>query len=152
MQLCRLQNNDLNIYKGKYYEDDEDEEFADIEEGYSSLESMCTLRRAAAFAFEHLSKVSGKIWFESISEIIGKHLQDGTDIVGREAAILVLGVIADSDASYEHIVPYLKDLLPILGNFLDDDQNKIKTTTWWTISKFFSYIIEESYDDIVVIQ
>ena len=140
--------NDLNIYKEGYYEDNEDEEIEDGEGEYSSLESMSTLRRASAFSFEQLAKVSGKILFESICETIGKYLQDQNDIAGKEASILVLGVIAEDESSSTYITPYVNDLLPILWNFLDDDLNKIKTTAWWTISKFFRHIIQNSIDDI----
>ena len=144
--------NDLNIYKDKYYEtegvgedvdDDEDDE-------YGQLESMGTLRRASAFAFEHLAKVSGEATFNSIKDTLENYLQNADDHQGREAAILVLGAIADEAGSYEYIQPFLPILVPLLFKYLDDSYPKIKSITCWTLSKFSPWLSTQPVEEVQI--
>jgi len=107
-QLAAVPSKDteLNIYKEQYYENEEDDnEQTIIEEDYGMLESMCTLRRASAFAFEHLAKCASEEIFSSFSEHLSNYLQSD-DLQGREAAILVLGVLCTEGGCYENVVPY----------------------------------------------
>lgn len=58
----------------------------------------------------------------------------------QEAAILVLGCIADEDCAYDVIESHLDHLVPFLISKLDSQSNELLSTTCWTLSKFSDWI------------
>lgn len=57
-----------------------------------------------------------------------------------EPAILVLGAISDQDGAYEAIKIHLDNLVPYLFVQLDSNNDVVRSTTLWTLSKFTDWI------------
>ena len=57
-----------------------------------------------------------------------------------EPAILVLGAISDPDGAYEVIVPHLGNLVPYLFEAVNSNNEIMRSTTLWTLSKYSEWI------------
>ena len=57
-----------------------------------------------------------------------------------EPAILVLGAISDPDGAYGVIKIHLDNLVPYLLEFLNNNNELLRSTTLWTLSKFTDWI------------
>ena len=62
----------------------------------------------------------------------------------KDAAILALGAIADQDGSLPSIIPHLELLVPFLIEELKNDNEQVRATTCWTLSKFSAFIANQS--------
>jgi len=75
-------------------------------------------------------------------------LSNQEDHLSREAAVLALGAISEQEGAYDHICKHLSSILPVLFKFLEDEFDRIKCTTCWTLSKFSYYIAGLEVEDI----
>ena len=144
-------DDELNIYTDKYYEDGEVEGVESVfeEDNYSKLESISTLRRASAFAFEHLAKSSPRVTFEWFGQSFENYLNSDDD-QGKEAAILVLGAICEEGGCYDDVLPYCEKLMPLLFKNLENENLRTLITTWWTLSKFSQWMAQLDFEQIII--
>ena len=61
-----------------------------------------------------------------------------------EPAILILGTISDPDGAYGFIQIHLPNLVPYLMEVINNNNEIIRWTTLWTLSKFTKWIITQS--------
>ena len=61
-----------------------------------------------------------------------------------EPAILILGAISDPDGAYGFIQIHLPNLVPYLMEVMNNNNEVIRSTTLWTLSKFTEWIISQS--------
>ena len=68
-----------------------------------------------------------------------------------EPAILVLGAISDSDGAYGVIKIHLDNLVPYLLEALNSNNELVRSTTLWTLSKFTDWIAQsDRYMEIYI--
>lgn len=60
-----------------------------------------------------------------------------------EPAILVLGAISDPDGAYGVIQIHLQNSVPYLMEVLGNNNELIRSTTLWTLSKFTDWIAQQ---------
>lgn len=58
----------------------------------------------------------------------------------KESAILVLGVISDPDGALSAIEPHLSNLIPFLRQELQSNNEIVRSTSCWALSKFSVWI------------
>jgi transportin-1 len=61
-----------------------------------------------------------------------------------EPAILILGAISDPVGAYGFIQIHLPNLVPYLMEVMNNNNELIRSTTLWTLSKFTEWIISQS--------
>ena len=141
---------DLDIYNDQYYEEtDENDigEYGDYEQDFGKLESISTLRRASAFAFEHIAKCVPKSTFDTFAPLLNDHMQCENQQM-CEASVLVLGAICEEGGCYDQAVPYADKIVPVLFKLMTHEDTRMKITTSWTLSKFSPWIADHKFEEI----
>jgi transportin-1 len=87
-----------------------------------------------------------EIFHEEIFFILNSHLENclkSTQWEIKEQAILALFAISDPDGSTNVIHPHLQNLVPFLLQELKNNNEIVRSTTCWTLSKYSSWIVQQ---------
>jgi len=106
-----------------------------------------TLRKCAALAIDNLSKRFGAEMFIHMQPIMDKYLQPDRSWVERESIILCLGAMARGNE--EVLGPYMAKIIPFLMQETESPYPAVRSTTFWTLSRFIRWIVNrEDADEI----
>lgn len=129
-----------NVHVG---DDSEDEDDEDDDDDDSMLQ--WNLRRCSAASLDNLANGYGN----QVLPVLLPLLQERLSLDGPwplvESGILALGAIADG--CYTGITPHLPQLFPFLMQKLNDPAPFIRSITCWTLSRYASWIVDQSNHD-----
>ncbi|CDW78644.1 transportin-1 isoform 1 [Stylonychia lemnae] len=113
-------------------------------------EYFTTLRKSSAFTIERYSKTYHDDTFFILLPYFETAMKSqNPDQI--EPAILVLGAISDSDGAYGVIKIHLDNLVPYLLETLNSNNELLRSTTLWTLSKFTDWIAKnDEYIEIYI--
>lgn len=121
-------------------EDEDDEDYDDDDDDDSMLE--WNLRRCSAASLDNLSNGYGNDILPTLLPLLQERLSLEQPWPLVESGILALGAIADG--CYNGITPHLPQLFPFLMLKLDDAAPLIRSITCWTLSRYSSWVVEQS--------
>lgn len=157
--LCLLLKNmryseyELNCLKDVVYDDNHvPDELSDVrpfnaedENDFDDSYVGWTLRKCSAAALDNLSHKLGEDLLPTFIPLLNEAL-NSDDLLIRESGILALGAIAEG--CYEPLKQHLPDLVTYLMGNLSNSHNLIKTITFWTISRYMSWIVNVDPPDL----
>eukprot|EP00347_Sterkiella_histriomuscorum_P007650 403348104 len=149
MALMPSKDNDIEFEKKNQSQDN----FAEGEEEDYEIgddEYFTTLRKSSAFTIERYSKIyHDECFFMLLPHLETAMKSQNPDLI--EPAILVLGAISDSDGAYGVIKIHLDNLVPYLLEALNSNNELVRSTTLWTLSKFTDWIAQsDRYMEIYI--
>jgi len=105
------------------------------EGGEEDPESFTTLRKSSAFTLERISKIIHDDVFFILQPFM-ENLLLSPEWELQEMAILALGAISDPDGAINGIKPHLQNLVPFLIQMFKNNNEVVRATSLWTLSKF----------------
>lgn len=140
MQVEETNNNDINVYRGDYYET-HDVEYVEMDnlDQDNELEGI-TLRRVAAYALTQIHKQLGHELYSLIEQKLTQMFQSSHQ-QDQEAAIMVLGILLDEEDFPPQVASNVQHYVQFLLPKIKSNIAYMRSTAIWTLSKFTSYIL-----------